>query len=335
MMNSIDELAAAEAALVHLRQKPRMSAGMAAYHLYYRPSGWIGRTHRTGWGNSVRGACARRSLTRSFQNSGPRETKVVPSAAPLSVDLLTGHRFWAESIATARSLSSMLQIPLAYHFHDDGTLRADEVAALRRWVPGAVVRLQPDTEALLSERLPPARFPCLHRLRGVNVLLRKLMDIAALHHGWRLFIDSDVLLFRPPLEAVKLIAAGQAFHLADCDSFYGAAVDALSGIAGCAVDPKVNSGFYFHDVDAIDWDFVEHAARRQLAGFGFSYFIEQSLQAMLFARAGTIPLGSDYLVLPSTEECARPTRVLHHYVNQSRWAFYVNAWRQHQRLQTA
>jgi hypothetical protein len=285
----------------------------------------------------VRGATARSALRSALRAhpSSDLATQSSKSGDCISVDLLTGHGFWAESIATARSLSRAVNLPLAYHFHDDGSLQPREITAIRRWIPGATVHTSVQAETRIAAEFPESRFPIVHRLRRANVLVRKLIDVAAAGRGWRLFIDSDVLFFRRAAEVETLLRARRAFHLTDCDSYYDAPVESLSRLAGCSVFPRVNTGLYYHNFDQIDWQFVEHAFRRQLVRHGYSYFIEQALQAVLLARGGAVPLGSEYLVLPTPEECEKPTRVLHHYVNQSRWGFYVNARRQLRALQNA
>lgn len=326
-MNRADEVSRAKSALAHLKYRRQFTPGVVAYQLYHRPRGWITRISTAGTFNAMRGAIARRKLRATLLTNQPKSENHFTSGLVLNVSLLTGRRFYAESIIAALSFARESRRPCNFHFYDDGTLGTAEAGALSRWFPTARIHLHDEADRRLAVRLPPKQFPVLNALRDVFVLTKKLTDVGTDASDGRIYLDSDVLFFREPLTLLRLVDGRRPCHLVDTVQSYGVPKEYLDELSGTIVHEKVNTGLYFLNMEVIDWTFLEDAARSLLCRFGYSYFLEQSLAALLLARERSVALDDSYLVLPDPAECRHPTKTLHHYVNQSRWAFYVNGWK--------
>lgn len=321
------EISRAKAALAHLKHRPRFTPGVVVYQLFHRPLGWWQRVSSAGVLNTCRRLIARHLINQHLLQRSDGIRNPHSSEPAITVDLLTGRRFCSESIIVAHSFAKRSRRRCDFHFHDDGTLGETDAAKLQRWFPESTLHRHTEIESRLASELPASRFPVLHAIREVYVPIKKLTDLAAGREGWRLYLDSDLLFFREPTALIRCLDNRQPCHLVDTVPSYGVPVEFLSTLAGRTVHRQVNSGLYYRKVDTIDWQFLEESARHILNRFGYSYFIEQALAALLLAREGAVPLDDSYIVLPNPDECRQPTKILHHYVNQSRWAFYVNGWK--------
>ena len=297
-------------------RKPPLTLGRLAYLFYYAPTG------------AVRGWWGQRRLARAVPGFDLPEPPPAAGQEPLPLHLLIGARYLAEACLVSHSLAWATGRPVAPHFYDDGTLAPDDCALLRAKLPRSRFFLKPEIANRLAEILPEDRFPCLRRLRPAYPHLRKLTDVHLFPGEWKLVSDADVLFFRPPTELLAHVAAREATHMVDIQPAYGVPRAALERLAGCPVHEKVNVGLCHLRSPDIDWDFVEHCAASLLVEYGFSYYLEQALTAILLARAHAVPLGDDYVVYPAPATARRADRAALHYVDDSRSFYYDFAWRQ-------
>jgi hypothetical protein len=244
---------------------------------------------------------------------------------------LTGAKYAHQTAFCAWSLAAHApDVRLRPVIHDDGSLCPAQTANLRRLFPAASFVSAAEAEATLDDHLPRSRFPALRGRRDDYPHLKKLTDFHAGRSGWRLVLDSDMLVFRRP-EAVLKWLSGPAgpLHLIDAETSYGYSVPFLSDQCGAAVAPRVNVGATGLRSDGIDWNAVECWIEEQNRRFGPSYLQEQALAAQLIAVAGgaTALDETDYRVLPDPAECERPTAVMHHYVADSKAGYYRHGWR--------
>jgi hypothetical protein len=80
--------------------------------------------------------------------------------------------------------------------------------------------------------------------------------------------------------------------------------------------------------DAVDWDKLERWCRTLLEIHGSHYLLEQGLTAMLLAgQPCTEAPERDYVALPSRREVQSPAKILHHYVAESKSAYFRFGWR--------
>jgi len=159
--------------------------------------------------------------------------------------------------------------------------------------------------------------------------LRKLTDVHAGAHGWRLVLDSDMLFFRRPDFLLAWLAApDRPLHMVDVQDSYGYSRARLESLAGAPLPLRLNVGLCGLRSDALDWEKLEFWCRRLIEAEGTSYYLEQALVAMLLAgRDCAVAPAGDYLLLPPEDECRAPRAVMHHYVAQSKRGYFRHAWR--------
>jgi hypothetical protein len=99
---------------------------------------------------------------------------------------------------------------LAYRVivHDDGSLREEDIALLRRKNERVEVIRRAEADLLMAERL--AAFPNLSAFRAATFLGLKLLDFNCLAGGpWVLAFDPDILFFQPAAELERIVAHGE------------------------------------------------------------------------------------------------------------------------------
>lgn len=262
-----------------------------------------------------------RAAKRLPQVSGPR------LGDPLPVYLMSGREHWHMTAFCAYSLLRSTSANLIPTVLDDGTLGFAERAQLSRIIPQIQYLERDSCEARVHHRLPRARFPSLHAMRDELPLMRKLMDLHAGLHGWRLFLDSDVLFFREPVWMLQwLRTASAATYMCDYQNSYGYPDALLTSTLGKPVLNKVNTGLYGLRSDTIDWDQLERWARGLHRALGTNHFSEQCLIAMLMSTQATSPAPRDYRIWPNRTESRSPSAAMHHYVAESRVWYHVYGW---------
>lgn len=305
-------------------------AGRLLYQLWHRPTGAIENSLRRGGPlRQFAAARGRRAMIAAAGSLPPLPAR--PGRAAV-VHFLTGRRFAYQTAFCLHTLARHSPVPVAPEFYDDGSLNGDARALLQRLAPAAPIH----DFALLRDRLeailPSARFPTLRERWRNYPHLRKLIDVHAGRTGWRLVLDSDLLFWREPRFLLDWLAApDRPLHATDCAENYGYPRATLERMAGRPLPALVNVGLCGWRSEDIDWEFLEHAAATLLREHGTSYYLEQGLVALLAARHGearAIAPANDYLTYPSAAEIAQPTAVMHHYVDLSRDAYHLTAWRQ-------
>ena len=305
-------------------------AGRLVYQLWHRPVGAVRHSLRHG------GPLAQRAAAQGQRAMAVAAATLPPIPAPRSplpaftVHFLTGRRF---AYQTAFCLSSLARYcPNSVHaeVYDDGTLDPASTRLLRRLTPMLQLHDGATLAAQLDEYLPASRFPMLRERWLHYPHIRKLIDVHLGRTGWRLVLDSDLLFWREPRFLLDWAAAPRCpLHAFDCVENYGYSRPLLERIAGVSLPARVNVGLCGLRSEALDWDFLEHATTALLAAERTNYYLEQALVAVLVARLGpcAIAPAADYITLPSAGEIARPTAVMHHYVDTARGAYFRHAWR--------
>lgn len=306
-------------------RKPPLTLGRLAYLLYYAPRGAL----QKGVWKTMRGARGRRQMQRALPNFSLPEPAVGAAAPELPIHFLIGARYLPEACLVTHSLAWAAQQPVVPHFYDDGTLSRDDCAFLRSKLPRARFTLTAEINEHLAARLPEEKFPCLRKLRPAYPHIRKLTDIHLFPGEWKLVSDADILFFKHPTQLLRHVAARESTHMVDIAPAYGVPHTALERLAGCRVHEQVNVGLCHLRTADIDWEFVEYCAVQLLAEFGFTYYLEQALTAILLARAAASPLArEDYVVYPDAPTARRANCAAIHYVDDSRAFYYDFAWRQ-------
>lgn len=251
------------------------------------------------------------------------------SRPALALHLLTGHRFWEQTAFCLWSFASTSGRTLAPIIYDDGSLAADEQAALCRLFPDTRLVSRDEAIAWLDLHLPATRFPVLRERWLCYPNIRKLICPHVGRHGWKLVIDSDLLFFRSPtLLSEWLDAPVRPLHAVDCETSYGYSRPLLDRLAGAPVADLVNVGLCGLDSSPLDWERIEFWCAQLIAAEGTSYYLEQALVAMLVAgRDCTIAPAADYVTCPLPPEAHDCRTVMHHYVAGSKASYFRHNWR--------
>lgn len=302
--------------------------GRALYYAWHLPRGKVSQSLREGgpleqW-HTEQGRRAMEAAAYSLPAlSG------LNGSAPLELHVLTGRRFWYQTVFCLWTFARHSGRPLQPVIYDDGTLSEAFCAPLARLFPAARFVTQAETLARLDAHLPAARYPAL-RERWLNYPnIRKLTDVHAGLSGWKLVIDSDLLFFRRPSLLIEwLDSPAQPLHAVDCETSYGYSRPLLDSLAGSPVAELVNVGLTGLNSSELDWDKLEYWCRTLIERERVHYYLEQALVAMLLAgRDCTIAPVADYVTLPLPPETLECRAVMHHYVgNSKRWYFQHN-WR--------
>ena len=313
--------------------KPRSAArslglGRAAYWLWHAPASAVKRSIAAGGPlEQFRDDRAHAGMIRAAAQLTPQSS--VPAQNWPELHFLTGKRFWDQTAFCLQTFQAHAGHAASAVFHDDGSADEATRAQLTRIFPTARWRRAAEIEASLDAILPAAKFPVLRERRAHYPNLRKLTDVHAGVHGWRLVLDSDMLFFRRPDFLLAWLAApDRPLHMVDVQDSYGYSRALLESLAGAPLPPRVNVGLCGLRSDTLDWEKLEFWCRRLIEAEGTSYYLEQALVAMLLAgRDGAIAPAEDYLLLPAEDECRAPRAVMHHYVAQSKRGYFRHAWR--------
>jgi hypothetical protein len=309
----------------HLRN---LGLGRFLYRSVHRPLGLLRETVKAGgpWQarRTARGCIEMELAAQSL----PRPPDCTDSR-PVSVHLLTGHRFWFQTAFCLHTLATHARRPVNPVLYDDGSLSDAETGFLTRLFPAVRVVRFSESVAKLDEFLPRSRYPALRDRWEHYPNIRKLIDPHLDSHGWKLVIDSDMLFFSEPRFLLDWNDSPNApLHAVDIESSYGYSRELVNSLAGSPVAERVNVGLCGLNSSAFDWKQIELWCNTLLEREGKSYYLEQALVAMLVAgNPCSIAPVADYVTLPRPPEALECRAVMHHYVAESkRWYFQFN-WR--------
>ncbi|MEO6052685.1 MAG: glycosyl transferase [Chthoniobacterales bacterium] len=302
-----------------------MSLGRLAYHLWYRPVSRLKVILREGGPlEQQRTAEGRREMMKA---AGSLPALLPTSGTPLDLHLLTGARFWDQSIFCLWTFARQSGRTIRPMIYDDGTLTDSDCEKFTRLFPGT----QFFKQSTILDRLAPslAKFPTLEKLRLSYPNIRKLTDVHIGSSGWKLVIDSDLLFFHNPALLVDwLDSPQQPLHAVDIETSYGYSPALLNSLAGATLAERVNVGLTGLCSDDLDWEKIESWCCTLLEREGMHYYLEQAIIAILVAeKSCTIAPAQDYITLPRLPEAIECRAIMHHYVAESkRWYFQKN-WR--------
>lgn len=305
----------------------RFGLGAVALHAWHLPRGRFATMVREG-GPLVqrRIARGRAAMRRAAQELAPLVPPAQPCGVPVTV--LTGAAYWDQTVFALASLQHHAGGRIDPVVFDDGTLAPALREAIARVLPWTRFVPHEEVEARLEARLPAARYPALRARRAAYPHLRKLTDLHA-PDAWSLVLDSDVLFFRRPDALLAWMAAPSGVLLAqDVARAYGYSDALMASLARGPLPERLNAGLYGLHGGIVDFDYLEHCCRAQLARERASYLQEQALTALLVAgHPATLLPAADYRVLPDPAEGRRPTAAFHHYVAHARRSHFIHGWR--------
>lgn len=301
--------------------------GKALYQLWHRP---VGAWHKIAAQGGPLEAW-RTNRGHAAMIAAARELPALPDfpGSPLELHLLTGRRFWDQTAFCLWTFARHAARPIAPVIYDDGSLDGSSREPLQRLFPNTRFVSRAETVARLDTHLPLAKFPHLRDRWLVYPNIRKLTDPHVGRTGCKLVLDSDLLFFRRPDFLLRwLEAPDRPLHAFDCETSYGYSRPLMNSLAGAAVADLVNVGLTGLDGAQIDWEKLEHWTATLHAREGTSYYLEQALIAMMVAgRDCAVAPAADYVTLPRPPEDRACRAVMHHYVAQSKAAYFRHNWR--------
>jgi len=307
-----------------------MTLGRLVYLLYFRPLALVRQSIREGGPiNQAITRWGRLAMQEAALQLQPAPYSHSPSRSLLQVHVLSGRRFWYQTVFCLRSFiahahGASIQ-PIIY---DDGTLDSYHNHLLRIF-PSATFVSYAESTAKLKQNLPKTKFPHLHERWHNYPNIRKLIDPHLGSSGWKLVLDSDMLFFRRPTALLDwLTKPVMPMHMLDVEESYGYNRVALSNLAGADLPDRLNAGICGLSSEQLDWEQMENWIKNLHQNFGSSYYLEQALVAMLLsARPCAIAPAGDYVTWPDSEETHSPKGVMHHYVAESKIDYFRYGWK--------
>lgn len=272
---------------------------------------------RQKYAHGLRAAYYRDSVRARILRTGPVEATTNRAC---EIHVMTSAADWVNMMWALKSFYWVSRRDYALCIHDDGTLTADERAAMRRHFPRARVVAREEADRRLSPLL--AGHPRCLEFRRTNHLAPKVFDFMAyLESDRMLLLDSDILFFREPRQLLARVE-DPAYRLnafnADVASAYTVEPEAARALAGVELRGRINSGLALVHRDSMRLDWIEEFLR--LPGIvGHFWRIEQTLYALCASKYGVELLPAEYDVRLAEGIGDRPSR---HYVGAIRHLMY-------------
>jgi hypothetical protein len=298
-------------------------------HCYRRPLSTMRQSLREGGPlEQRRTEQGRRAMVHAARDLPPLTRRVGQPC--IDLHFMTGRKYWYQTIFCFYSLYLVSDVDFQPIVVDDGTIDAEVKSHLSRVIPWITFRDHAEIVASLDANLPESRYPVLRSWRLRQPLTRKIIDVHCGQTGWKMLLDSDMLFFRRPdwLIAWGLKPERPAF-MVDCVEAYGYSEALRARVCGSRAFPdRANIGFFGWKSEETDFDWLEYAIKTLVEHEGPAYNITQGLTSMMFAgRECAIAPEHDYVVLPSLQEGRSPTATLHHYVSETKRAYFQYGWK--------
>lgn len=301
--------------------------GIILYRLYYAPKGFLQQCFHKGMTNMALNYQAQLQMEKAAYRLGP--VKIDGLASPPEIHFLSGRKFWYQTCFCAYSMVQQARTNLRPVIYDDGSLEKKYQDAIQKIFPDARIILKQEIEERIDECLPQSKFPYLRERRLNYPNMRKLTDIHAVSHGWKLVLDSDMLFFRSPTFLLDwLNSPQQPCHMVDVETSYGYSDVLIASLAQAEIPERLNVGICGLRSEDIDWEQLEVWCKKMIEQEGTHYYQEQALTAMLMAgQSRAVAPAEDYIVMPEREEVINPKAVLHHYVADSKPWYFRYGWK--------
>jgi hypothetical protein len=237
------------------------------------------------------------------------------------IHALTSSGDWLNLIWALKSFYLVSGRRYALCIHEDGSLRPDDLANLRRQFPAARIIRRVEADAKLAKTLRD--FPRSLEFRNTNLLAPKVFDFIAFLQSERMVLfDSDLLFFASPTAYLKRAEDpnyGKNTFNADCGHGYTVEPEAVRDLIGHKLLPRVNTGFGLVHRDSVRWQWTEEFLALPGLLSGHFWRIEQTLLALCSSRYGTELLPDEYTLRLEAGIGGRPFR---HYVGKIRHLMY-------------
>lgn len=241
------------------------------------------------------------------------------------IHVLTSAKDWLNLVWALKSFYVASRRRYALCIHDDGTLEAEQITALKQHFPNARFIDRSTADQRLFQEL--SHHPRCLEFRKTNQLSPKVFDFAAyLESDRMLLLDSDVLFFEEPTELLRRTEAPDyLLNSVNADVASAYTVKSKTVLEHCNVQliDCFNSGLGLIHKASLNLDWIE-----EFLGLpdvvGHFWRIEQTLYALCSSRFGVELLPSDYAVHLEGEIGGSPCR---HYVGKIRHLMYAEGIR--------
>jgi hypothetical protein len=303
-----------------------MRIGRIVYLFYYRPIKAVHKLFKTGIRKTVQQEWGRRAM---YKIAYTLKEIQYPAKETFEVYFLSGKKYWYQTAFCLYSLQKKSQVNIRAFIIDDGSFDDDLESQVRGQFPSVTIFRQERILELLDEVLPEKYFPVLRKRRLEYPHLKKLTDIHILPGNTpKLVLDSDMLFFREPVSLLNWLRRPDgSLFMKDVENSYGYSVSLMKELTRCENFPdKLNVGVAgIHSKD-VNWSKLEYWTTELLKREGTSYLQEQAISAMIAANKEYVFLDEqEYKVLPVIS--THINEVLHHYVADSKYDYYVKAWK--------
>lgn len=305
-----------------------MTAGQILLKYFHTPLGRVRQSLRNGGPLAERITEGERVKMEAAAATLPNLPEY-PGTSPLTLHLMSGRRFWYQSLFCLHSFARAARTTIYPVIYDDGTLDQRCTDRLKKLGPRVVIHSIPELQSKLDKHLPADRFPALRDRWTHYPNIRKLIDVHLDSTGWKLVIDSDLLFFRSPTQLLDWLAAPNALlHAVDCQESYGYSRQTMEELTGAPLPKRVNVGLCGLRSDTVNWVELEHWCSTLIQRERTNYYLEQALVAMLASRtACVVAPAEEYITLPSRAEVRAPTAIMHHYVAESKRWYFREGWK--------
>jgi len=243
--------------------------------------------------------------------------------------MVVGTRFWYVAAFAVASLLKQIDRELVVKIYSDGSLTPNQQKALAALPIQAVFPCPEELRARIDIRLPMAKYPHLRERLKNYPHIKKLIYPHVGSLGPKIVIDADVLFFGRPNELWEWQSKPEKPLVAtDLFESYGYPREFLNRITGGCLPKKVNVGITGLVSETINWDELEKWCAQLKTAYGFHYYLEQALIAMMCVRTGAHQLSQDrYITGPTEEQALSHAGVMQHYVDLSKKWYFRELWR--------
>lgn len=305
-----------------------MTPGEILLRYLHAPVGRLRDSMRNGGPLVERGTERERQKMESAAAQLPT-LKEYPGTTPITLHLMSGRRFWYQSLFCLHTFSNAAQTTIAPVIYDDGTMDQQCIERLEKLGARVTIYRIGALQAKLDQHLPVNCFPILRDRWTCYPNIRKLIDVHLASEGWKLVLDSDLLFFKRPRVLLQWLAAPRGLlHAVDCKESYGYSRPLMEGLVDAPLPSRVNVGICGLRSETLDWVELERWCSTLIQRERTNYYLEQALVAMLASRTPCVVApAEEYITMPSHAEVTAPTAVMHHYVAQSKRWYFREGWR--------
>lgn len=263
-----------------------------------------------------------KKLKSLLQRLNPIELQTKPTE--LTVCMLSGHRHFLESVAAIYSFSAW-ERNFNLHYHEDGTLTANEIEYLQQKFKGIKIFKKIEQNDKIDQFLTKNNLVKSAELRKKYVFALRLFDAVIDNQSpFLLQFDSDVLFFKKPEEILDIIEKKDAKGCFNKDivDAYTFSPETLNKYIKNPMLKMFNCGLFLHQFEKLPFfNFIEEILTAETESLQ-SWHIEQTLFAMYATNEG------GYKQLPIAYDLAKKERnrgnaiTSEHYVHSTGYDFH-------------